>query len=150
MTDVSIPASPPAGVPATPAGPRAPLAAWFGQWNLDTEAFQRKTRFFRVEGETFGWRIRTRCTGPVKFREVMRMPRPGDWRFTPEQLPGTTISADQATATTLDYAACRAGWVEHVWTLSADDPAGTYVITVELEGYTPQTFRPRFVEPPGP
>ncbi len=150
-TELPIPAAPPASAPSSaPPDPRPPLAAWFGQWNLDTETFQRKTRFSRIEGETFGWRIRTRCAGPVKFREVMRMPRPGDWRFTPEQMPGTTISADQTTTTTVDYAACRAGWVEHVWTLSADDPAGTYVITVELDGYRPQTFRPRFVDPPLP
>ncbi len=126
-------------------GPRAPVAAWFGSWT--DGRFERSTKIPKVEGQSFGWRIKTRCTGPLRFREVMRLPAPGDWTFTPEDLPGTTISDDQTTTTTIDYAACKRGWVEHVWSVAAGDPAGTYVITVEVEGYTPQTFRPRFVTP---
>jgi hypothetical protein len=125
---------------------RAPIAAWFGQWRDEDDTFERKTRFDRVDGESFGWRIKLRCTGPVRFREVMRLPSPGDWTFTPEEMPGTTISSDSTTTTTIDYAACKQGWIEHVWNLAAEDPAGTYVITVEIEGYATQTFRPRFVD----
>jgi hypothetical protein len=77
----------------------------------------------------------------------MRLPGPGEWTFTPTEMPGTTVSDDQTTTTTIDYAACKQGWVEHVWTVTAGDPVGTYVITVELEGYQPQTFRPKFVAP---
>ncbi len=99
----------------------------------------------KVDGQKFGWRIKTRCTGPVRFREVMRMPSRGDWGFTAEETPGTTISDDQTTTTTVDYAACKMGWVEHQWTVAEGDPAGTYVITVELDGYATQTFRPKFV-----
>lgn len=143
--------TPPIAEPPPPvaddSGPPAPLAAWFGTWNEDTQKFERKTRFEKVEGQSFGWRIKTRCTGPVKFREVMRLPSPGDWTFTDEDMPGTKISSDQTTTTTVDYAACKQGWVEHVWTVAAEDPAGTYVITVELEGYAMQTFRPKFIAP---
>ena len=132
---------------AEPTGPAAPLAAWFGTWNDETGKFERKTRFEKVEGQSFGWRIKTRCTGPLKFREVMRLPSPGDWTFTHEDMPGTKISDDQTTTTTIDYAACKQGWVEHVWSVAAEDPAGTYVITVELDGYATQTFRPKFIAP---
>ena len=145
-TPITEPPSP-VSEPARRAGPQAPLAAWFGAWNDDGDRFVRKTRFEKIEGETFGWRIKTRCTSPVRFREVMRLPSPGDWSFTPEEMPGTTISDDRTTTTTVSYAACRQGWVEHVWTVAAGDPAGTYVITVELEGHTRQTFRPKFVDP---
>lgn len=123
------------------------IAAYFGAWDADTGKFERRTWFDKVEGQSFGWKIKTRCTGPVKFREVMRLPGPGDWTFTPEELPGTTISDDQTTTTTVDYAACKQGWVEHQWSVAADDPAGTYVITVELDGHAPHTFRPKFVTP---
>ena len=130
--------------PPVRTGPVAPIAAWFGTWDDNTK-FERKNRIDNVEGQAFGWRIKTRCTGPLKFREVMRLPGPGDWTsFESEELPGTTISDDQTTTTTIDYAACRQGWVEHQWTVAASDPAGTYVITVELDGYATQTFRPRF------
>ena len=124
-----------------------PIVALFGRWDEDTK-FERANEIERTEGQLFGWRIKTRCTGPLKFREVMRLPAPGDWAFTPEELPGTTISEDSTTTTTIDYAACKQGWVEHVWSVSPEDPVGTYVITVELDGYAPTTFRPKFVTPP--
>jgi hypothetical protein len=129
-------------------GPSEPIAAWFGTWHEESSRFARTQKIDKVEGVTFGWRIKTHCTGPVKFREVMHLPSPGDWSFEPAELPGTIISDDQTTTTTTDYAACKQGWVEHRWTIAANDPAGTYVITVELDGYAPTTFRPQFVSPP--
>jgi hypothetical protein len=137
-----------APTPAEPVGPDAPIATWFGTWNEESNRFVRTQKIDKVEGVLFGWRIKTRCTGPMKFREVMRLPAPGDWAFEPAELPGTTISADQTTTTTTDYAACKQGWVEHRWTIAANDPAGTYVITVELDGYATTTFRPQFITPP--
>jgi hypothetical protein len=125
-----------------PTGPVRPLAAQFGHWDTDTSQFERSAQIELTEGERFGWRIKLRCTGPVQFREVMRLPAPGDWD---DELPGTTISDDQMVATTIDYAACKQGWIEHVWSVAAGDPAGSYVITVELDGYVPTTFRPKFV-----
>jgi hypothetical protein len=119
-----------------------PLAAQFGHWDTDTSQFERSAQIELTEGERFGWRIKLRCTGPVQFREVMRLPAAGDWD---DELPGTTISDDQMVATTIDYAACKQGWIEHVWSVAAGDPAGSYVITVELDGYVPTTFRPKFV-----
>ena len=135
----------PAEVAAT--GPATPLAAWFGTWNDETSKFERAQKIDKVEGVTFGWRIKTACIAPVKFREVMRLPSPGDWSIDPGELPGTVISEDQTTTTTTDYAACKQGWVEHRWAIAADDPAGTYVITVELDGYATTTFRPKFIAP---
>jgi hypothetical protein len=134
--------------PVRAAGPAAPIAAWFGTWHEESNRFTRAQKIDKVEGTTFGWRIKTRCSGPLKFREVMRLPTPGDWNFGPGELPGTIISDDQTTTTTTDYAACKQGWVEHRWSIAANDPAGTYVITVELDGYAPTTFRPQFITPP--
>jgi len=131
--------------PPTPADPSRPVAAWFGTFDDETGKFSRHLAIPKVTGQSFGWRIKIRCTGPVRFREVMRLPAPGDFSFTPAEVPGTIVSDDQTTTTTVDYAACKQGWLEHHWIVAAGDPAGTYVITVELEGYAPQTFRPRFV-----
>ena len=125
--------------------PAQPIAAWFGTFDDETGTLDRRTKIPKVEGQVFGWRIKTQCTGPVRFREILRMPAPGDWSFTPEEAPGTIVSEDKTTTTTVDYAACKQGWVEHQWTVAEGDPAGTYVITVELDGYAPQTFRPKFV-----
>jgi hypothetical protein len=132
--------------PIEPEGPMRPSAAHFGRWD-DENRFERANQIEASEGQLFGWRIKTRCTGPLRFREVMRLPAPGNWTTDPDELPGTTISDDQMIATTIDYAACKQGWIEHVWSVSAGDPAGTYVITVELDGYVPATFRPRFTTP---
>jgi hypothetical protein len=130
--------------PPPPSEPQQQLVAWFGVWS--DAGFERRTKIRKVAGQRFGWRIKTHCTGPIHFREVMKLPAPGDWTFTPDELPGTTISEEGTTTTTIDYAACKRGWVEHVWTVAAGDPVGTYVITVELEGYATQTFRPKFVD----
>ncbi|MBA3393440.1 MAG: hypothetical protein H0T89_12385 [Deltaproteobacteria bacterium] len=140
------PASAPAPAPAPHRRPLPVLAAMFGAPNEETGKLERRARLPRVQGQRFGWRIKVRCTGPVKFRELMKLPSAGDWSETTD-LPGTTISEDATTTTTVDYAACKAGWVEHLWVVAENDPAGTYVITVELDGHATQTFRPRFVEP---
>jgi hypothetical protein len=132
---------------ATTSDPTAPLVSWFGAWNEDTNKFDRKLRFEKVEGQSFGWRMKIRCTGPVRFKEVMKLPAAGDWSFEADDMPGTTISDDKTTTTTIDYAACKQGWIEHVWSVAAGDPAGTYVITVEVDGYAPQVFRPKFMDP---
>ena len=139
------PTPPPAPDPVAAPDPTTPLAAAFGIWDGETARFSRQSKIPKVEGQSFGWRIKTRCTGPLRFREVMRLPAPGEFTFTPAEVPGTIVSDDQTTTTTIDYAACRQGWLEHHWIVAANDPVGTYVITVEVEGYAPQTFRPKFV-----
>ena len=138
------PATDPPPAPEDGISPR-PVAAWFGTFDDETGKFSKHLAIPKVEGQRFGWRIKVRCTGPVRFREIMRLPAPGDFSFTPEDVPGTIVSDDQTTTTTVDYAACKQGWLEHHWIVAAGDPAGTYVITVELDGYAMQTFRPKFI-----
>ncbi len=103
----------------------------------------REVRF--EDGKTFGWRIRLPCRQAVEFLEVMKLPAPGDFEALADARE-TTISADQKTATTRDFAACIDGWIEHSWTLGPDDPKGRWEITVTIAGYEPQVFRPTFVE----
>ena len=104
----------------------------------------REVRF--EEGKSFGWRIRLPCMQPIEYLEVMKLPSPGELTIDPEEIRETTISDDKKTITTRDYAACIAGWVEHTWSLTPEDPKGVWEITVAIEGYGTQVFRPRFVE----
>lgn len=103
----------------------------------------RDVRF--EEGKAFGWRIRLPCRQPVEYVEVMKMPGPSELSREPGELRETEISADHKTLTTHDFAACISGWIEHTWSLTPDDPKGTWEITVSIEGYEPQVFRPRFL-----
>ena len=77
-----------------------------------------------ASGKTFGWRIRLPCLQPVEYTEVMKLPAKGDFTFDPQELRETTISADGTVATTLDYAACFDGWIEHSWTPGGQRSAG--------------------------
>ena len=79
----------------------------------------------------------------VVLREVRV--RAGELSVDPEEIRETTISDDKKTITTRDYAACIAGWIEHTWSLTPEDPKGAWEITVAIEGYETQVFRPRFV-----
>ncbi|MEJ7601639.1 MAG: hypothetical protein WKG01_27295 [Kofleriaceae bacterium] len=124
---------------------RRPRAVMYGRTD-DTGRFLRILEIPLVESTTFGWRMDLGCTGPVLYRETMRLPAPGDWTFTPDELPETTISDGKRTATTRDYVACRAGWIEHTWRVSTGDPPGQWIVTVEIEGFEPTVWKPMFVK----
>lgn len=139
---------PPRQLPVEPGprvAPRKPAEVAFGRPD-DAGRWMRLREIRFEDGKTFGWRIRLPCLQPVEFVEVMRLPAPGDFTFDPEELRETTISDDKKTATTHDYAACIAGWIEHSWALAPEDPKGIWEITVTIPGYEPQVFRPRFVD----
>lgn len=133
--------------PARSAEPasRQPAATLFGQ--VVEGVYKRRTRFELSEDTTYGWRIKLPCTGPTLFRETLQLPAPGEWSVDPETDKHVKLSADRRRAVTEDYSGCYDGWIQHSWTISAGDPPGEYVLTVEVEGYKPQTFRGRFVEP---
>jgi len=139
------PPTPVAGTPIDVATARRPRAAMFGRTD-QVGRFLRITEIPLVDGTSFGWRLDLRCTGPVLFRETMLLPTPGDWTFTPEDLPETTISNGGKTATTYDYVACRDGWIEHSWRVARGDPPGEWIVTIEIEGYEPTVFRPKFLK----
>ena len=134
--------------PPSPARPpaataRPPAATLFGA--IIDGAYKRQSRFTLEEGTAYGWRIKLPCTGPTLFRETLQLPAPGDWTFDPATDRNVQLSADKRRAVTEDYSGCYDGWIQHAWTVAASDPPGEYVLTVEVEGYQPQTFRGRFV-----
>jgi hypothetical protein len=124
-------------------GPKKPAEVAFGRPD-ETGRWLRLREVRFEEGKVFGWRLRLPCRQPVEFVEVMKLP--GPTAIDLEDLRETTLSSDATTLTTHDYAACIAGWIEHTWALSTDDPKGTWEITVAIEGYATQVFRPRFVD----
>jgi hypothetical protein len=86
------------------------------------------------------------CKKPqmVDIREVIKMPSPGEWHVDQR----TRVSSDRTTITTKDTMSCdENGWIQHRWYASPGDPDGVYVVTVEVEGYTPVRFHPRFNRP---
>lgn len=91
-------------------------------------------------GSAFGWRIQIGCTSAVEYREELRLPSPGDWGSDPDM----TISAGGKLATIEATAACEAGWIEKIWSVSAGDPPGVWVIRVTPAGFAPHTFRVTF------
>jgi hypothetical protein len=125
--------------------PRRPKAAMFGRTD-ETGRFLRVTEITHADNVVFGWKMDLGCTGPVLYKETMLLPAPGDWTFTPEELPETAISNGGKTATTTDYVACRNGWIEHTWRIAKNDPPGEWIVTIEIEGYEPTVFKPTFVK----
>jgi hypothetical protein len=141
----SQPAIVPPPSPARPPAPaaRPPAATLFG--TVVDGAYKRQSRFELEEGTVYGWRIKLPCTGPTLFRETLQLPGPGDWTVDPALDRSVQVSADKRRAVTEDYSGCYDGWIQHAWAIAASDPPGEYVLTVEVEGYQPQTFRGRFV-----
>lgn len=136
----------PQAAAAAGAVPKQPLATLFGQ--VIDNTYQRRSRFELSEDTTYGWRIKLPCRGPTLFREVLQLPDAGDWSFDPATARHVKLSGDRRRAITVDYSGCYDGWIQHAWTIAAGDPPGEYVLTVEVDGYAPQTFRGRFVRPP--
>ncbi len=116
---------------------KAPAAAIFGS---NEPPYEPATHFPLTPQTSYGWRIQLPCTGPVAYRETMRLPAAGSWPADMSSLPGTTISPDGSVASTKTFAACVDGWIEHGWTVASGDPPGTYVMTVEIDGYQPQRW----------
>jgi len=113
------------------------------------DAFSRFTKATVIpnrNGVAYGWRIHVPCKKPqlIDIKETLRMPAPGDWHVDQR----TRISADRTTITTSETLPCDDdGWIHHRWFASPGDPDGTYIVTVEVDGYTPVRFRPRFSHP---
>ena len=135
--------------PAAPSPPapalKQPVATMFGA--ITDGAYKRQSRFDLSDEATFGWRIKLPCTGPTLFRETLQLPGAREWALEPPLSKLVQVSADERRAVTEDYSGCYDGWIQHSWTSQPNDPPGEYVLTVEVEGYQPQTFRARFVLP---
>jgi hypothetical protein len=137
--------TPPSPPPPPEAALRQPAATLFGL--VVDGVYKRQRRFELSEDTVYGWRIKLPCTGPTVFRETLQLPGAGDWTFDPATSKHIELSADRKRAVTEDYSGCYDGWIQHAWTIAPEDPPGEYVLTVEVEGYRPQTFRGRFLRP---
>lgn len=128
----------------SPAAP-SPLAAEFGVFR-GSGAFEMTDEIALYDGSLFGWRMQLDCAAgrPVRIREELRLPGPGAWSADPT----LEISRDGHSARVRDEVACTEdGWVEKVWSVSAGDPPGTWVLRVTAEGFATQTFRATFDVP---
>jgi hypothetical protein len=138
---VTPPPPPPPSEPAL----KQPAATLFGL--VIDGAYKRQSKFELSEDTIYGWRIKLPCAGPTVFRETLQLPAPRDWALEPATTKHIKLSADRKRAVTEDYSGCYDGWIQHTWTSGSEDPPGEYVLTVEVEGYQPQTFRGRFLKP---
>ncbi len=125
--------------------PKPPVAAMFGRPDENGRWLRLRDIKFTA-GKVFGWRIHLPCRQPVEFTEIMKLPAPGDWTFSPDDLRETTISGAGKIATTHDFATCTDGWIEHSWTISPKDPTGEWEISVAVPSYQTQVWRVRFVK----
>lgn len=119
---------------------RKPIATLFGV--VEDHEFVRQSNIELSEGTGFGWRIKLPCVEPMLFRETLQLPKPGGW---PDRV-GTQVSEDRTRAVVEEYSGCYDGWIQHTWFIAEGDPPGEYVLTVEVAGYQPQTFRGTFTE----
>jgi len=136
---VSDPAVAPIVITPKPGLPHV-AAAEFGVFE-DGATFVKSPTIKLAAGVAYGWRIRLPCHEMVDFRETLKMPSPGDWHV---DLKTTKISADRTQVVTEDALACFNGWIAHQWVATEGDPEGVYTITVEIDGFTPVRFHPRF------
>ena len=142
---------PPITATATPA-PTAQVhlpevaAAEFGIWDRDS-VFQLSYDVPLRAGTTFGWRLYLPCKdGFVQVREEFHLPAPGDWGSDPDMW----ISPDQKSVEVRASAECVLGWIEKRWSVSPQDPPGTWTIRVTAAGYAPKSFHASFAPDPAP
>jgi hypothetical protein len=113
--------------------------AEFGTFTNDT--FTKSQNIRLAPGVVYGWRVRPPCKEMVDVRETIKTPSPGDWHVDPTS---SKLSADRMQLVVENALPCFNGWVERQWTVTAGDPEGIYTVTVEVDGFTPVRFHPRF------
>ena len=94
------------------------------------------------DGQEFGWRmqLKTKLT-QVRVREELTLPtEPRTWGD-PEPGLKRRTSADGRTATTELLLMPVDGVIQFTWTVTRGDPAGAWVLKVQVEDLPAQTFR---------
>ncbi len=128
---------------------RVPLSAELGTVD-DAGTFQPATEIPLYPGSAFGWRLEIGCKHTVEVEEELVLPARGDWGTDPD----LAISKNGRVARTVSEAICLDGWIDKTWTVSANDPAGPWKVTVTVDGFRPQvfyaTFVPAVAPPPSP
>ncbi len=94
------------------------------------------------DGQQFGWRMKLQTQlATVRVREELTLPtEPRTWGDPEPDLKRKT-SADGRTATTELLLVPVDGVIQFSWTVTRGDPAGTWVLKVQVEDLPVQTFR---------
>lgn len=140
-----------AGLPASAAGPPQAQArvtvtqahaGLLGPPAAAPSQFVPSTTLPLQDGQQFGWRmqLQTKLT-TVRVREELTLPtEPRTWGDPEPELKRKT-SADGRTATTEMLLVPVDGVIQFSWTVTRGDPAGTWVLKVQVEDLPVQTFR---------
>lgn len=117
------------------AGLRGPPAAALAQ-------FVPSTTLPLQDGQEFGWRMQLQTPlTKVRVREELTLPaEPRTWGD-PEPGLKRKTSADGRTATTELILVPVDGMIQFTWTVTQGDPAGTWVLKVQIEDLPVQTFK---------
>ncbi len=119
---------------------RVPLSAEVG--TVDSSGTLHPTTEIPLyPGSEFGWRIELGCEHSVQVEEELELPSRGDWGTDSE----VTVSKNGRVARIQSEAICLDGWIDNTWTVSPNDPAGRWKLTVTAAGYHPQVFYATFV-----
>jgi hypothetical protein len=109
--------------------------AEFGLVRVDSKGKFSFTPTIRVplqEGVKYGWRIQLQnYKGEVKWREVLRLPKPPETWATDDG-ENLTLSADGSEAVTNRIESTTDGVIENFWTIAPGDPIGKHRIQVYI------------------
>lgn len=123
----------------------------FGIWTPDADGAMRFTATAHVpneEEQAYGWRVRVaESDRAVKWIETVTLPEAPDSWGDMEDDPNVLISDDGRTATTMGAAIPDGGYLEGTWYVAIGDPAGAYVMSVELSDGRRASFTFRLDEP---
>jgi hypothetical protein len=123
----------------------------FGIWSPDAEGAMRFVATAdvpNVEDQAYGWRVRVaESERALKWIETVTLPQPPESWGDMEDDPNVVISDDGRTATTVGAVIPDGGYLEGTWYVAIDDPAGEYVMSVELSDGRHASFMFRLNEP---
>ncbi len=117
-------------------------AGLLGPPAADVSQFVPSANLPLQDGQQFGWRmqLRTKLT-TVRVREELTLPaEPRTWGDPEPGLKRRTL-ADGRTATTELLLVPVDGVIQFTWTVTRGDPAGTWLLKVQVEDLPVQTFR---------
>ncbi|MBD2388689.1 hypothetical protein [Cylindrospermum sp. FACHB-282] len=123
--------------------------AEFGVKIVDSQGkvnFFPRTRVQLQEGDAYGWRIQLQnYRGEVKWREVLRLPKPPETWGTQDS-EDFSISSDGTTAVSKRTQTAVNGVIENFWTIAPGDPVGQHKIEVYIDDRLIKTFEFEIVQ----
>lgn len=131
--------------------PRSTGDIQFGIWSPDADGalrFKATALVPNEEDQAYGWRVRVaESDRAMKWIETVTLPEAPDSWGDMEDDPNVLISDDGRTATTVGAVIPDGGYVEGTWYVAIGDPAGEYVMSVELSDGRRASFTFRLDEP---